>query len=68
MEFEAGLTSSRWFYDPLGTWPSFVGRMPWMDSWFDVVVETQGIPRDPRNIPEVVSVRSSDLTRGTFYS
>ena len=42
LELEAGLTSSRWFYDPLGTWPSLVGPMPWTDSWSDVSVETHG--------------------------
>ena len=34
LELAAGLTSSCWFYDPFGTWPSFAHRM------FDVYVET----------------------------
>ena len=42
LEFEEGLESSRWFYDPRGTWPSFAGRMPWMHSWSDVPVEAHG--------------------------
>ena len=36
LELETGLTSSRWFYDPLGTWPSFA------DSMSDVSVGEHG--------------------------
>ena len=43
LELEAGLKSSRWFYDPLGTWPGFAGRMPWMHSWSDASVEAHGL-------------------------
>ena len=42
IELEEGLESSRWFYDPLGTWPSFAGEKPWMHSWSDVSVEEHG--------------------------
>ena len=37
-DFEQGLESSRWFYDPLGTWPSFDGRPPWMQLYLDVSI------------------------------
>ena len=41
-EFESGIESSRWFYDPFGTWPSFGGCMPWMSPYLDVSIGAHG--------------------------
>ena len=43
LELEAGLKSFRWFYDPLGTWPTSAAGPAWTGQCLDIFLGEQGL-------------------------